>query len=138
LGGVWLLGLAKLCVGFWRDKPVAFLVVCLFALAIVIFFFAKRPFRTRRGEQLFEALKLKYDKLKSINLADSPSVGFTDVMLVAGLFGLTAVDHPQVRQLHSALKPVPSSDGGFASGCGGGDGGGGCGGGGCGGCGGGD
>jgi hypothetical protein len=66
-------------------------------------------------------------------------LGSNDMLLAAGLFGLTALHHPEVDALNKSLKPISdqsSSGCGASSGCGGGgDGGGGCGGG-CGGCGG--
>jgi uncharacterized protein (TIGR04222 family) len=145
VGSVWLLGLLKVVVGISRDKPVIFLVLWLLALAVVAVFLCKRPFRTRRGQRLFEELQLKHKNLKWMQTTEPSQIGANEVMLMAGLFGLAAVELPNIQLLHTALKPIPASDGGYAggcgagsSGCGGGGGGGGCGGGGCGGCGGGD
>jgi uncharacterized protein (TIGR04222 family) len=146
LSGLAALGVIKLIVGLSRDKPILFLAIWLIALGVVAFFFARKPLRTIRGDQMLKELKDKYVNLKSKDFALSSGFSAADMMLVAALFGLASVEHPQVRLLQSALKPISPSDGGLAGlsggcsgGCagGGGCGGGGCGGG-CGGCGGGD
>jgi uncharacterized protein (TIGR04222 family) len=139
VGGLVTFGLLKLAVGVSRDKPVGFLVVWLIALAVVMFLFARKPLRTRRGERIFNELKAKHEPLKTLSIVQPDAASAANLMLVAGLFGLAAIQTSEVRMLQTALKPVPGSDGGLAGstgGCsGGGDGGGG---GGCGGCGGGD
>jgi uncharacterized protein (TIGR04222 family) len=140
--GLMALGALKLAVGLSRGKPVGFLAIWLVALVVVAIIFAVKPHRTLRGDRLLKDLKNKYEKLKSTNFALPGAFSPGDLMLVAGLFGIAAVSHPQVSALQSALRPVAQSDGGLAGssgGCsdGGGGGGGGCGGG-CGGCGGGD
>lgn len=143
LAGLATFGFIKLCVGLTRGRPVVFLAFWLVGLVVVTFFFLQKPHRTLRGDRAFNELKDKHERLKSIDFSGG-NLSAADMMLVTGLFGLAAVTHPHVQRLQSALKPVPSGDGGLAGssmgcgggGCGGGGGGGGCGGG-CGGCGGG-
>jgi uncharacterized protein (TIGR04222 family) len=142
-GAVFLLGVAKLALGIYRDKPIIFLAVIL-----VVFFLAaaisllRVPLRTRRGDELLNQLKSQHDRLKSLDLYPQGSMtgaplASNDLLLAAGLFGLTALHHPDIDALNKSLKPISdqsSSGCGASSGCGGG-GDGGCGGG-CGGCGG--
>jgi uncharacterized protein (TIGR04222 family) len=150
IGFLGLLGVVKLVVGISRHKPIIFLAIWLVALVIVALFFAKKPLRTLRGDRLLNDLKSEHENLKERKFALADSGVNADLLILAGLFGIAAVDHPEVQTLKSALKPVAPSDGGLAGlsggcsggcagggGCGGGGcGGGGCGGGGCGGCGG--
>lgn len=146
IGALALFGTIKLVVGVSRDKPIMFLAIWLIALVVVAALFAKKPLRTLRGDRLLKELKSRHEKLKKTKFAHANSISPADLMIVAGLFGIAAVDHPQVQTLKSALQPIAPSDGGLAGlsgGCSGGcAGGGGCGGGGggggCGGCGGGD
>ena len=146
LGSLAAIGIVKLVVGLARGKPIVILIIWLIALGVVAVLFARKPLRTACGNRLLDELKKKHKDTKLIAFADPNAFSIHDVMLVAGLFGVASVIHPQVQQLQSALKSVPPSDGGLAGlsggcsgGCagGGGCGGGGCGGG-CGGCGGGD
>jgi uncharacterized protein (TIGR04222 family) len=144
LAMVWLLGAAKVGVGVSRGKPVAFLVMSLIALGVVGFCFWRRPLRTRAGDKLLTRTKGEYRGLRNVHLQDGPSVGMPELVLAAGLFGITALDHPGIAQLQTAMGRADSTGSHAASGywggggCGstgcGGDCGGGCGG--CGGCGG--
>lgn len=136
LGGVWLVGFAKLLIGLHRDKPVVFLVIGLAALTIVLVLMLRVPLRTRYGDERLREMKDQHHRLKHLDintrLGDFAPIGSGDLLLAAGLFGLAALHHPDVDLLDKSLKPVSSDY--AAGGCGGG--GGGCGGGGCGGCGG--
>jgi uncharacterized protein (TIGR04222 family) len=147
IAGLIVFGLVKLIVGLSRGKPIVFLAIWLVALVVVMILFGRKPLRTIRGAQLLKDLKSRHENLKLKDFSRPGNFSAADTMLVAGLFGIVAVPIPEVLLLQSALKPVPSRDGGLAGssggcsgGCsnGGGCGGGGCGGGGCGGCGGGD
>jgi uncharacterized protein (TIGR04222 family) len=140
---VWILGFVKLLVGISRDKPVVFLAIGLFALAALMSWLWRRPLRTLRGESHLEILKNQNHELRWLNLSLQPATGIApfasgDLLLAAGLFGLTALDHPDVRVLEKSLKPISTTTAGSGCGASTGCGGGGCGGGGCGGCGGGD
>jgi uncharacterized protein (TIGR04222 family) len=137
LGSLAAVGIVKLLVGLARGKPIVVLVFWLIALGIVAILFARKPLRTVYGNRLLDELKKKHKDTKLVAFADPNAFSVHNVMLVAGLFGVASVLHPQVQQLQTALKAVPPSDGGLAGlsgGCSGGcAGGGGCGGGGCGG-----
>ena len=137
LAGAWLLGATKLVVGLSRDKPVGILVVALIVGALIILAFQKLPRRTRAGDRRLKQLESDHQTLRMVAPAESAPLPATDLILAAGLFGITAIDDPELLKLNAAMKTVPASDGGAAiAGCGGGGcGGGGCGGG-CGGCGG--
>jgi uncharacterized protein (TIGR04222 family) len=150
LSAVFLIGFVKVFVGVERDKPVVFLIVMVVALGILMaLYFWRVPLRTRRGEELLRKLKNEHSLLRSIDLTTYDSVAGVhhlpgELLLAAGLFGLTSLHHPDIVTLNKSLKPLSASGSstsgcGAATGCGGGGGGGGgCGGGGCGGCGGGD
>jgi hypothetical protein len=129
---VWLLGAAKLVVGLSRGKPVGILIVGLVVLAVVWFMFQKLPRRTRAGDRVLKEIQNKYHNQRGTEFGSEKTAPISELVLAAGLFGMTAVDHPEVAKLHAAIQSVPASSGG--EGCGGGGCGGGCGG--CGGCGG--
>lgn len=135
VGGLASLGALKLVIGLSRGKPVSFLVMWLFALAVVALLFAKKPRRTRQGDRVFKELQGQHESLKTMDFAQAGGFTAGDMMLVTALFGLAATSNPDVKLLQGALKPIAPSDGGLGassgscgSGCGG------CGGG-CGGCG---
>jgi uncharacterized protein (TIGR04222 family) len=142
---VLLLGLAKVAVGIFRDKPVVILIFWVIALALLIAYFLAVPLRTRRGQAKLRELKSQHDRLRSLDVGSATRepmmpVASNDLLLAAGLFGLASLNHPDVTALNKSLKPIStnnqSSGCGASTGCGGeGGGGGGCGGG-CGGCGG--
>jgi uncharacterized protein (TIGR04222 family) len=144
---VLLLGLVKVAVGIFRDKPVVILIFWVIALALLIAYFCTVPLRTRRGQAKLRELKSQHDRLRSLDLGSATRepmmpVASNDLLLAAGLFGLASLNHPDVTALNKSLRPISTnnqtnscgaSTGCSSGGCGGG--GGGCGGG-CGGCGG--
>lgn len=148
LAVVWLLGASKVIVGLERNRPVGFLIAMLVALLIVMLLFWRQPLRTKRGNELFNTLKERHQRLRNYALTldrrtDAASVS-SDLLLAAGLFGLATILEPDVVLLRQHMRPDGGdSFGSFSSACGGsgcgggggGCGGGGCGGGGCGGCG---
>jgi len=138
LGGVLLLGLAKIAVGLSRDKPVLFLVLLSVGVAIAIWKFYQIPFRTKRGDRALDQLKKHYQDNGSELEADDET-GYQ--LLGTSLFGLTslAAAGGLGAEIYGSLKATTKSSTWTGIGCGvgcGGGGGGGCGGGGCGGCGG--
>jgi uncharacterized protein (TIGR04222 family) len=136
VAAVWMLGAAKVGVGIWRDKPVVFLLLGLFVLALVLVWLWRLPRRTRAGELLYREIENGHEELRHLDVDRSQRLGTPEMVLAAGLFGLAAIDHPDIQKLTPAIASVPSSYGGTGCGadCGGGGCGGGCGG--CGGCGG--
>lgn len=136
------LGLGKLLVGISRDKPIGFLVICIFILLYFgARFFIKPPHRSLYGDRALNGLTARSQDLKTTQ-SDS------EIPLAVALFGITVLitdnalaDLPQM--LASATAAGGGGDGGgwgggggWGDGDGGDGGGGGGGGGGCGGCGG--
>lgn len=143
-------GVIKVFVGVSRDKPVTYLVLaCIVTAMVALMAFARRPYRTRRGDAVLRILRSGNYRLRA-----NPARGGSDsLVLGVALFGLSFLGETELAFLGKALRP--KNDVGFrhngcgGSGCGtssscggiscGSSGGGssGCGGGGCGGCGGG-
>ena len=141
LAVVWILGASKVIVGLERHRPIGFLIAMLVALSVIMLLFWRQPLRTKRGNELFNTLKERHQRLRNYALTldrrtDAASVS-SDLLLAAGLFGLATILEPDVVLLRQHMRPDGGdSFGSFSSACGGsGCGGGGCGGGGCGGCG---
>ena len=137
------LGLAKVGLGWWRNRPVAFLVVLCILVTIALFTFALTPaHRTRRGTRLLARLKDEHAALQATATVAPSRMSYADIALAYALYGPVVLSMGPLAELNAAMKP--RKDGG--SGCGGssgsscgsscGGGGGACGGGGCGGCGG--
>ena len=125
------LGIAKIFVGISRGKPVSFLVVMCFIIAIIGLCFWKIPVhRSRYGDRIFQDL---LTRIHSRNLSHTDP----QLPLAFALLGITILPNDMIfAELKQVFTPVSSSSGGGdgGGGCGGGCGGGG---GGCGGCGGG-
>jgi len=137
-----VLGIAKICVGISRNKPVEILVfLCVVTLAIAAALFFKRPLRSRRGDRALRKFKAQNVALLATASASARNLTDEDLMLAFALFGQTALAGASLSDLRLAMFPPSQSSGGSCGGssCGGGSScsGGGCGGGGCGGCGGG-
>ncbi len=136
------LGFAKVSLGWWRNRPVAYLVVLCIAAAIALFAFALNPpHRTRRGTRFLNRLKRDNAALHATATTAPSQMAYTDLALAFALYGPAVLSMGPLADLNEAFKP--RSNGG--SGCGGSSGsscgsscggGGGGGGGGCGGCGG--
>jgi uncharacterized protein (TIGR04222 family) len=122
MGMVLLLGFVRLTVGYFKGRPVGFLIVIGFILFFVVSILWSIPlYRSIYGDRVWRYLKKKFSKdwLQNSN---------TNYTLAYIFVGATALDSPIFDGFKTMIAPPPSS--------GGGDGGGGCGGG-CGGCGGG-
>lgn len=134
------LGIAKIFVGISREKPVSFLIVMCFIVAIIgIIFWVTPIHRSRYGDRILQELR---NRIHSTNLSHTDPL----LPLAFALLGTTILPNEMFADLKQVFTPVSSSstssdgggyggDGGSCGGDGGG-GGGGCGGG-CGGCGGG-
>jgi uncharacterized protein (TIGR04222 family) len=135
---VLLLGIAKVGVGLWRDKPVGLLIGgCVIAM-IATLLLMKSPRLTRKGRRIVAQWKEKHSNLAG-GSANGTSISPADMMLSVAMFGLATTGPMHFQELRKALGPGNTSAScGTSCGGGGGCGGGGCGGGGCGGCGGGD
>lgn len=139
---LFITGLIKLGIGISRDKPVIFLVVCLFVSFLVLCLrMSLMKKRTAAGEALWNRLRHKKRVNPLVEREGQHVLDPTLAALVVAYSGSEALATPSYQPLHAAIhRQGASSSGGCGSGsCGsGGCGGGGCGGGGCGGCGGGD
>jgi uncharacterized protein (TIGR04222 family) len=153
-------GVAKILVGLWRDRPIGYLAaMVVISVPVALLLFARRPHRTRRGDLALDHLRTTHGDLKSrvrrLVSATTPAAAAGDPALALGmgLFGLALLDGTDLSSLKRVLTPQGGRADGSGSGCGGGGcgtscgggggggggcggGGGGCGGGGCGGCGG--
>lgn len=138
-----LLGIAKICVGISRGRPVGFLIALCVVCAIVSALFC-RPVRwTVRGERLYWRLRNQKLALAATARSSKNTLPPEDIAMAVALFGVaslgTAELYPVRRMLGSNGDGTSGPFGGCGSGssCSGGSscGGGGCGGGGCGGCG---
>ncbi len=119
------LGITKILVGISRGKPVGFLIMMCFVVAVIGLGFWLTPIhRSRYGDRVLQDLRTR---------VRSTVVSHTDphLPLAFALLGMAILPNDMFADFKKVLTPVPSS------GDGGGDGNGGCGGGGgCGGCGG--
>ncbi|XWK87844.1 MAG: TIGR04222 domain-containing membrane protein [Phormidium sp.] len=128
------LGIAKIFVGISRGKPVSFLIVMCFIIAIIGIIFWVTPIdRSRYGDRILQELR---NRIHSTNLSHTDP----QLPLAFALLGIAILPNDMIfADLKQVFTPVSSSSSSSdGSGCGGdgGGGGGGCGGG-CGGCGGG-
>jgi uncharacterized protein (TIGR04222 family) len=149
LFGVALFGLTKIFIGLDRGKPVGWLVVfCAVTGLVALAGFARRVFRSQRGDGVLDELKRDHAALQATACAKPEALPLNDFALAVGLFGLGILAAGPLANLRKTLTPpgggnYSDTGGGCGGGCGGGGGGcgggggGGCGGGGCGGCGGG-
>jgi uncharacterized protein (TIGR04222 family) len=132
---VLLLGIAKVCVGVNRDRPVGFLVVLAIVATVAAVLLAKPPLLTNHGQRVLRRWKSEHASLRKIG-AEADALDPATLMLAVALFGIASSSTPQLNELRAAVGPGNRSSG-CGSSCGGsgcGGGGGGCGG--CGGCGG--
>jgi uncharacterized protein (TIGR04222 family) len=147
-----VMGVVKIGIGLWRDKPVIFLVLASVVALVTAFFFLRQIRRTRAGDELLKLLRARHTNLAA---ASSPkqsaceALSPTMLAMSVGLFGAGVLAGGPLAGLQSlwmSHQQAYRGNGGCGGGCsgggcgaggGGGCGGGGCGGGGCGGCGGG-
>jgi uncharacterized protein (TIGR04222 family) len=151
LGVCLALGIAKICIGLSRDRPVLFLIaLCVLTFITAVLMFQRCHRRTVRGTRLLHKLRDQNDPLRLTALTSRQTLPYTDMALAFALYG-PAIIPPSDQDLRAALRPQQggsnscgssscgssscgsSSSCGGSSGCGGGGGCGGCGGGGCGG-----
>jgi uncharacterized protein (TIGR04222 family) len=139
---VLLLGIAKLGVGLWRDKPVGFLIFGCIVAGVATWLLIKPSRLSGKGRSVLSSWKSRHAHLQTAPTTGD-GVSATDMALAVGMFGLAATAIPPFHDLRKALGSGNTgsscgtscgSGGSCGSSCGGG---GGCGGGGCGGCGGG-
>lgn len=129
---VLLLGITKIFVGVWREKPVGFLVILCLVVAIIGLKFLCTPlYRSLYGDRILARLQVRHQHLRAGSTLEP------QVELGLALFGVTVLSQDALQGLRQVIVPPSSSSSGgggsgSGSGCGGG-GGGGCGGGGCGG-----
>ncbi len=134
---VLLLGIAKVCVGLDRDRPVGFLVVLCIVTAVGAVLLATPPRLTSHGRHVLRRWKSEHASLRRSG-PEADKLDPATLLLAVALFGIASSSTPQLNELRAAVGSGNRSSG-CGSSCGGsGCGGGGCGGGGCGGCGGGD
>jgi uncharacterized protein (TIGR04222 family) len=134
LGGVMVLGLAKLWVGLQRGRPVDFLVVLIiFGSVLGMSLWKTERFRrSKRGDAALKWLRERHEALpESVgpsHTVESLSPG--QLILAVGLFGTAALASPQYKDLQGYLDRSGGAggDGGGGDGDGGGGGCGGCGG----------
>ena len=143
------LGVLKLGVGLWRDRPVGFLLMVFFFASMIGYgMLGGVPRRTRKGDKALAKLRADNAALRTTAKADGAwgTMSSGSVAMAVALFGTGLLVASGMGDLRTYLMPPGSGGGGadvdFGGDSGGGDSGGGdggssCGGGGCGGCGGG-
>jgi uncharacterized protein (TIGR04222 family) len=139
------LGLIRFFVGLSRHKPVLFLVISWLAFGFISsLVLGKRPYRTRRGDQLLSALRVKYAELQrrpaTTNEAGTTAPVFASIALplAVGVLGYSVLAGTPADGMYQRMRNTGSDGGGYGGDGGSSDSGGGdSGGGGCGGCGGG-
>jgi len=152
---LFLLALYKLFVAAAKGRTNVGFLVALLAVNVVLFAFIRRAAGfvrlSQRGLKYLSKVKSALHQLQSRASTITPNSSDNTVALLAGAFGLGALQDSIYAPFATALRPPKSrlagfdgSSGGWSSGCGSGcssssssscGGGGGCGGGGCGGCG---
>ncbi|HUE73459.1 MAG TPA: TIGR04222 domain-containing membrane protein [Pirellulaceae bacterium] len=138
-----LVGLVKIGVGVWRDRPVTFLVIGCVIAFVTALFFLRQIRRSRTGDKVLELLRARHANLagRGVGVTGvSDALSPTTVAMAAGLFGAGVLAGGPLEGLQSlwmSHQRTYYGNGGCGGGCSGagcgGGGGGGCGGGGCGG-----
>jgi uncharacterized protein (TIGR04222 family) len=114
-----LFGIVKAFVGAERHHPIGFLVFLLIATAFVL---ARRPTRTRAGNNVLQAYQTSHARASRAPLDH-------ELLLAVALSGAVVLSDTPYASVYAASKTMGSGGGdGGGSGCGGGGGGGGCGG----------
>lgn len=133
------MGVAKICIGVSRNRPVLYLVIVCVITLLVLIRFAVPPLQTFAGRRLFRKLKSDNAALNASAARNSRTLSGLDVALAFGLWGPVILTGTEVAAFGTLLRERSAGSGSScgSSGCGSGGscGGGGCGGGGCGGCG---
>ena len=133
-----LLGIAlgKIIIAFGRGRYNVEFLIILTAIALGVVWFLVRRRRTRLGNRMLKDLQRLFRALRQRAATIRPGAMTSDAMLLAAVFGISALPAMGFADFLRVYKKAASSGGGCGSSCGSGCGGGG-GGGGCGGCGGG-
>jgi len=125
--------IAKIVIAFGRARyNVGFLIILAVMGLLVIWLLVRRP-RTHLGNRMLKDLRRLFGALRQRAGTIRPGSMTSDAMLLAAVFGISALPATGFADLHRVYKKAASSGGGCGSACGSGCGGGG--GGGCGGCG---
>ena len=128
------IAIAKIAVAFNRGRyNVAFLVIFAGIAVWGVWFLVRRP-RTHLGNRMLRDLRRLLKALRQRAATIRPGAMTSDAMLLAAVFGISALPATGFADFLRVYKKAASSGGGCGSACGSGCGGGG--GGGCGGCGG--
>jgi uncharacterized protein (TIGR04222 family) len=130
-----LLGIAlgKIVIAFGRGRHnVEFLIILAVIALGVVWFLVRRP-RTHLGNRMLKDLQRLFKALRQRAATIRPGAMTSDAMLLAAVFGISALPAAGFADFLRVYKKAASSGGGCGSSCGSGCGGGG--GGGCGGCG---
>ena len=121
IGLLLLFGIIKVFVGAERHHPVGFLIVLLIATAFATFVLAKRPTRTRAGNDVLQAYQSSHARALRAPLDH-------ELLLAVALSGAVVLSDTPYASVYAASKTMNNGSGdGGGGGCGGG-GGGGCGG----------
>jgi uncharacterized protein (TIGR04222 family) len=137
LAAALLLGIAlgKIVIAFGRGRYNVEFLIILTAVALGVVWFLVRRRRTHLGNRMLKDLQRLFKALRQRAATIRPGAMTSDAMLLAAVFGISALPAAGFADLLRVYKKAASSGGGCGSSCGSGCGGGG--GGGCGGCGGG-
>jgi uncharacterized protein (TIGR04222 family) len=132
-----LLGIAlgKIVIAFGRGRYNVEFLIILTAIGLGMVWFIVRRRRTRLGSRMLKDLQRLFKALRQRAATIHPGAMTSDAMLLAAVFGISALPATGFADFLRVYKKSASSGGGCGSSCGSGCGGGG--GGGCGGCGGG-
>lgn len=125
-------GVIKVCIGISRDKPVIFLIVCLFVSVLVLCLrVSSIRKRTAAGEALWDRLRHKQRVNPLVEREGRHVLDPTLAAMTVAIVGSTALATPSYQPLHAVIyRQAPGSSGGCGTGgCGSSSGGGGCGGG---------
>jgi uncharacterized protein (TIGR04222 family) len=122
VGLLMLFGIFKAIVGTERHHPVGFLVFFVIATTFAGFVLARRPSRTRAGNDVLQAYQTSHARASRTPLEH-------ELLLAVALSGAVVLSDTPYASVYAASKTMGSGGGdGGGSGCGGGGGGGGCGG----------
>ncbi|MBI1249178.1 TIGR04222 domain-containing membrane protein [bacterium] len=125
--GIAGLGVAKICIGISRDKPVMYLVLITIASFIFMVLLFRRGFRTAKGNEIHDSLRQHHMGLNP-SIKSSSKMSADEVFLAAGIFGATAFSIGMLGYLSDAVNRSRLNQRGWSSfGCSTGCGGSGCG-----------
>ncbi len=127
--------LSKIVIAFGRGRYNVQFLIILMALGLwAVCLIVRRP-RTHLGNRMLKDLRRLFGALRQRAATIRPGAMTSDAMLLAAVFGISALPATGFADFLRVYKKAASSGGGCGSSCGSGCGGGGGGGGGCGGCG---